>query len=121
MMIVFTRGMSRPDSMIAVATSTSYSWFRNSVMMVSSFSSCICPWAQATRTLGRSWRMSWAVPSMVCTRLCTKNTCPPRCSSRRIASTRTFLSKAHSSVWMGRRSRGGVLNSDMSRAPISAR
>ena len=121
MTMVFTRGMSRPDSMIEVVTSTSYSCARKAVMTFSSLFSGIWPWATQTRAWGSSLRSMAAMPRIVSTRLCTKKTCPPRLSSRRIASLRMSSLKAQISVWMGRRSRGGVVIRDMSRAPISDR
>ena len=58
---------------------------------------------------------------MVSTRLWTKNTCPPRSISRRIASAITSSSYSRISVCTGRRSRGGVSITDMSRAPARLR
>ncbi len=90
-------------------------------MTRSSRSSGSCPWAMPSRTPGTMSRTRAAVASMVSMRLCTKKTCPPRCSSRRIASASVSSLNWQSSVWIGSRSRGGVLITDMSRAPMSAR
>ena len=54
MRIVFALGMSRPDSMIAVQSSTSYLRSMKSVITSSSFPSCICPWATAILACGAS-------------------------------------------------------------------
>ncbi len=51
---VFALGMSRPDSTIVVATSTSYCFSQNPIMICSSASSPICPCATAIRASGTS-------------------------------------------------------------------
>ena len=79
--------MSRPDSTIVVHTSTSASPRRKSSIVVSSSFSSICPWATSTRASGTIARTRSAVSSIVSTRLCRKNTCPPRPSSRSIAAS----------------------------------
>ncbi len=56
---VFTVGMSIPDSMIVVQTSTSYSPCQKSTTTCSSVPSSSCPWATAIRASGTS-RRSWA-------------------------------------------------------------
>jgi hypothetical protein len=50
--MVFARGMSRPFSMIVVATSTSARPSTNASIAFSSSVSGICPWATATRASG---------------------------------------------------------------------
>ena len=59
--------------------------------------------------------------SMVSTRLCTKNTWPPRSSSRAIASSSRPSSHGSTKVRIGERSRGGVSMSVRSRRPASDR
>ena len=86
---------------------------------VSSRASSICPWATATRASGTrslsppaTWSMSW-------TRLWTKNTCPSRSSSRRMASATARSSYSPTKVRMGCRSAGGVSIRLRSRIPVN--
>ena len=86
------------------------------------FSSCspsICPWAKVILASGTSRRIVAAISSMSFTRLCTKNTCPPRLSSRATASRIKISSNTCSSVVTGWRLGGGVAITLRSRAPIS--
>src|SRR5665647_3269658 len=53
------------------------------------------------------------------TRLCTKYTCPPRPISCSMAVRITPCSKGATTVWMARRSLGGVSITDISRSPSS--
>ena len=71
MMIVFAFGMSRPDSMIVVHTSTSNRPSLKSSMTRSSIPSAIWPWPMATRAPGTSRRTRSAAASIVSTRLWT--------------------------------------------------
>ena len=74
-----------PELMMAEVTSTFTERLRNLVMIFSSWDRDICPWATPTRARGTISLMRRAMASMVDTWLCTKNTCPPRMSSRVIA------------------------------------
>ena len=121
MMIVLALGMSSPDSMIVVQTSTSYSPRANASITCSSCPSPIWPCATTMRACGSSWRSCSACASIVSTRLWTKNTCPPRSSSRRIASRTRPADASATRVWIGSRSSGGVSMTLMSRTPASAR
>ena len=67
---VFACGMSRPDSMIVVETSTSASPARNSIIRSSSSRSFIWPCATRNRSSGQSSRSRVAASSIVSTRLC---------------------------------------------------
>ena len=92
MMIVLAVGMSSPDSMIAEVTST-FVWPCMKASMVRSRApSSICPCATAIVASGTSSESRRATASMFSTRLCTRKTCPPRASSRRIASRTTASS-----------------------------
>jgi hypothetical protein len=77
--------MSSPDSTIVVHTSTSASARRNASMVPSSSFSSIWPWATSTRAFGTIARTRSEVSWIVSTRLCRKNACPPRSSSRSMA------------------------------------
>ena len=72
MRIVFTRGMSRPLSMIIVLTSTSNSPSMKSTITRSSCFSLICPCPTAMRRSGSSSCRKAAMAVIVSTRLCTK-------------------------------------------------
>jgi hypothetical protein len=50
----------------------------------------IWPWPTTIRASGTSDCTSSAIDWMLCTRLCTKNTCPSRASSRSIACSMRF-------------------------------
>ena len=67
---VLAVGMSRPDSMIVVAQSTSCSPRRNPSITRSSSRSDICPWATAMRRSGAICRSRIAASSIDSTRLC---------------------------------------------------
>jgi hypothetical protein len=82
-----------PLSMIVVESSTLYLPSVKSSMTSSSLSGSIWPWPTTMRHSGTSACSQALRDSMVCTRLCTKKTCPPRASSRMIASRTTW------SVW----------------------
>ena len=118
MKIVLTFGMSNPDSMIFVATSTSHSFCRNAIITFSSACDVICPCAVLMRTSGRSFCSLPATSSIVCTLSWTKYNCPPRCNSRAAASRITSSFHCMISVIIGRRFRGGVAMIERSRAPI---
>ena len=85
MIRVFALAMSSPVSMMVVETSTSNRFSQKSTMICSRRDSPILPWATSTRASGTSSRRCAATLSIEETRLCTKNTCPSRISSRRIA------------------------------------
>ena len=89
MMIVFAAGMSSPDSTIAVDTSTSAWPSMNLTMTDSNSRSRTCPCATRTRASGTIFWMKVAIDSSDWIRLWTKNTCPPRSSSRSSASAMT--------------------------------
>ncbi len=57
MMMVLARGMSRPFSMMEVATRTSYSWFMKASMTRSSSASGSWPWPMTMRAWGTSSRI----------------------------------------------------------------
>ena len=107
--------------MIVVHTSTSYSPRAKASITRSSSPSAIWPWAASMRACGSSWRSWSACASIVSTRLWTKNTWPPRSSSRRIASRTRPADASATRVWIGSRSSGGVSMTLMSRTPASAR
>ena len=71
MTIVFAFGMSSPDSMIVVHTSTSKRPSAKSSMTRSSIPSAIWPWPMATRAPGTRRRTRSAAASIVSTRLWT--------------------------------------------------
>ena len=121
MMIVFAFGMSSPDSMIVVQTRTSASPEANVIITFSSEPSGIWPWPTTNRAPGSSRRSCSVWASIVSTRLWTKKTCPPRSSSRRIASRTSPAEASATRVWIGSRSSGGVSITDMSRTPARAR
>ena len=79
---VLACGMSMPDSMMLVETSTSASPRRK--LSIRSSSSLLVHLAvgDLKRSLGHSARRRSAVSSMSSTRLCRKNACPPRAFSR---------------------------------------
>ena len=79
---VLACGMSMPDSMIEVETSTSASPRRKSIIRSSSSFSSICPWATVNDMPGHSARRRSAVSSMSSIRLWRKNAWPPRAFSR---------------------------------------
>ena len=83
--------------------------------------SAIWPWPTTNRASGSIRRSCSVWASIVSTRLWTKNTCPPRSSSRRIASRTSPADASATRVWIGRRSSGGVSMTDMSRTPARAR
>ena len=85
----------------------------------SSSRSFICPCPTATRARGTIRRRWSPIASIVSMRLCTKNTCPPRSSSRAIASSSRASSNGSTKVSTGERSRGGVCISVRSRSPAS--
>ena len=86
MMRVLAFGMSRPDSTIVVATSTSDFRSQKSTMIFSSSCSFICPCATRDPGLRHQLRRrSAATLRIEVTRLCTKKTWPSRSSSRRMA------------------------------------
>ena len=91
-MRVLALDTSSPVSTIVVHTSTSVSLRQKESMTASSWCSFICPWAVATRASGTSSARRAAVASMSSTRLWTKNTCPSRSSSRRIAAETCLVS-----------------------------
>jgi hypothetical protein len=85
-MIVFARGLSTPLSMIVVHRNTSAWPCMNSRVRFSRSRSGSCPCATITFASGTVRESICAIAPIVCTRLCTRNTCPPRRISRRIAS-----------------------------------
>jgi hypothetical protein len=85
MMMVFAFGMSSPFSTMVVASSTSNLRAMKSSMARSSTSSFIWPWPITTRASGTSRCTSVPIEKIDSTRLCTKNTWPPRSISLRIA------------------------------------
>ena len=86
MMMVFAFGISRPLSMMVVESSTSASPLTNVVITSSSSSASIWPWPTTMRACGSSVCNFARIVSIVITRLCRKKTCPPRFSSRWMAS-----------------------------------
>ena len=93
----------------------------NPRITVSSSSAAIWPWATPTRARGASdWTLA-AIVSIVSIRLWTKNTWPPRSSSRANASSSSPSSHGSTKVRIGDRSRGGVSISVRSRSPASER
>ena len=119
MMMVFEAGMSSPDSTMAVETRTSAWPVTNFTIVASSSRSFIWPCPMITRASGTSSWMKRAIEGSDCTRLWTKNTWPPRSSSRSSASLMTALLKRRTTVSTGSRSSGGVSITDMSRTPDS--
>ena len=79
---VFACGMSIPDSMMLVQTSTSASPRRNASIRALELRSSIWPCATSNCIPGHSPRSRSAVSSIVSTRLCRKNACPSRSCSR---------------------------------------
>ena len=67
--IVFARGMSRPDSMIVVESSTSYRPHSKSRIFFASVRASICPWATTRRAAGQSARRRRSALAMDITRL----------------------------------------------------
>ena len=119
--MVLALGTSRPDSTIIVLTRMSSSPVTKRCITSSSGVDAICPCATPTRARGASARTRAAMVSIVSTRLCTKNTWPPRSSSRAIASSSSPSSHGSTKVRIGERSRGGVSMSVRSRSPASDR
>ena len=111
--------MSRPDSMMLVQTSTSASPRRNCTIRSSSARSSSWPWATTKRSLGHRPRRRSAVSSIVSTRLCRKNACPPRAASRSSAWRTSSSSYSPTQVRTGRRPSGAVSMTEMSRSPAS--
>ena len=107
--------------MIVVQTRTSASPAANVIITFSSAPSGIWPWPTTNRAPGSSRRSCSVWASIVSTRLWTKKTCPPRSSSRRIASRTSPAEASATRVWIGSRSSGGVSMTDMSRTPARAR
>ena len=120
MMMVLDAGMSSPDSTMAVETSTSACPSTNLTMTLSSSRSAICPCPITTRASGTSPWMNVVIEARDWIRLWTKKTCPPRFSSRSIASLMTARLKAVTTVSTGSRSSGGVSITDRSRTPERA-
>ena len=90
-------------------------------MRSSSSRSFIWPWATSTRTSGTSsLEQLGDRADACCTRLCTKKTCPPRRTSRRIASRISASSKRQTWVRIASRSAGGVSMTERSRRPVKA-
>ena len=100
-----------------VDTSTSNSFSTNSAMTFSSVCSFIWPWPTPIRASGTSSAIRAATLLIEETRLCTKNTCPSRSSSRRMAAAICFSSYGPTEVSTGCRSSGGVRMVDISRIP----
>ena len=71
MIMVLTLGISSPDSMMVVATSTLYSPSRNFIITSSSSRSPIWPWPTTTFASGTSSRIFRATVWMLLTRLYT--------------------------------------------------
>ena len=120
-MSVFACGMSIPDSMIVVETSTSASPRRKECIRSSSSFSRIWPCATRKRSPGQSCCSCSARSSIVSTRLCRKNACPSRSPSRSSASFTSSSSYSPTVVRIGRRPSGGVSMIEMSRIPASER
>ena len=116
--MVLARGMSIPFSIMVDATKTSASPFSKRSITPASISSGICPCATHTRAEGASAATDAAKRSMSATRLYTTNTCPPRPSSRSIASRHKASSYSVTNVCTGKRSAGGVSSTDISRMPV---
>ena len=112
--------MSRPDSTMAVDTSASAWPVTNFTMVASSSRSFICPCPITIRASGTSSCRKRVIDTSDWMRLCTKNTWPPRSSSRSSASLMTALLNRRTAVSTGSRSRGAVSITDMSRTPESA-
>ena len=121
MMRVLALGMSSPDSMMEVHTSTSISPWANRDITSSNSFSCILPWPMAMLAWGTSCWMWSATRWMDWIRLCRKKVCPPRSNSLWIASCMTSSLYSHTVVLMGSRSSGGVSMVLMSRMPDSDR
>ena len=111
--------MSSPDSTIAVETSTSACPVMNLTITASSSRSFSWPWAITTRASGAIFWMKRAIEDSDWMRLWTKNTCPPRWSSRSSASRTT--SRLNRQMWVstGSRSSGAVSITERSRTPES--
>src|SRR4051812_32997648 len=118
---VFACGMSIPDSMIVVETSTSASPRRKECIRSSSSLSRIWPCATRKRSPGQSCCSCSARSSIVSTRLCRKNAWPSRSASRSSASFTSSSSYSPTVVRIGRRPSGGVSMIEMSRMPASDR
>ncbi len=112
--------MSRPDSTMAVETSTSAWPSTNFTITLSSSRSAIWPCPITTRASGTRVWMKWVMEASDWIRLWTKKTCPPRFSSRSIASLITVRLNAVTTVSTGSRSSGGVSITERSRTPDSA-
>ena len=118
---VFACGMSIPDSMIVVETSTSASPRRKECIRSSSSFSRIWPCATRKRSPGQSCCSCAARSSIVSTRLWRKNAWPSRPASRSSASFTSSSSYSPTVVRIGRRPSGGVSMIEMSRIPASDR
>ena len=87
MMIVLTFGMSSPDSMIVVQTSTSTLPSAKSSITCSSWSSCICPWPMTISASGHDVAQLRAPPARCCGRGCGRSR-PARRAPARAGSPR---------------------------------
>ena len=104
---------------MVVHTSTSKRRSQKSTIICSRRDSLMRPWAVAMRASGTSLPISAATSSMSATRLCTKNTCPSRMSSRRIAAVIWLSVRGPTKVSTGWRSSGAVAKVEVSRIPVS--
>ena len=120
MISVFACGMSMPDSMIVVETSTSASPRRNACIFSSSSFSRICPCATRKREIRAELLQLLARPPRSSRRGCADRTPgPSRSCSRSSASLTCSSSYSPTVVRIGRRPSGGVSMIEMSRIPAS--
>jgi len=120
MMMVLALGMSMPDSMIVVHSSTLKRCFWKSSITCSSSRSGIWPCATPMRASGTSSCSSRCMRPMLSTSLCRKYTWPPRDSSRWKASFSMAASHGVTKVCTAMRLAGGVAMMDRSRRPAIA-
>ena len=121
-MSVLALGMSRPDSMMEVHSSTSISRAVNWSITRDSSCSSIWPWATPMRASGTSCSSLFAHDADGSAPGCGRRTPgPSRSSSRRMAWRTSRSLKGPLWLTIGRRSSGGVLMVEMSRTPVSDR
>ena len=116
---VFACGMSSPDSMIVVETSTSASPARNFIILSSSSRSGIWPCATRRRRFGQHLRGASRPPPRSSRPGCAGRSLP---AARDLALERRSISSSSYSptnVRIGRRPSGGVSITEMSRRPAS--
>ena len=112
--MVFARGMSRPDSTMAVVTSTSVFPEAKSSMVLESSLSPMRPCATPTEASGSSSLTNLAFSNMSSILLCTKNTVPPLAISFSAASLTAPGLNSRTYTSTGWRPSGGVFITLMS-------